>query len=78
MQYILLISEGFAGASRVRNTPNQWGGDAAYCRAIATQLCAGSPLASQTLFDVYLGIPMRGGLILHDPRIRRLFSLAQK
>ena len=43
--------------------------------AITTQLRAGSPLASHTLFGIYLGIAMWGGLILRDPRIRALMPL---
>ena len=45
--------------------------------AITTQLRAGSPLASHTLFGIYLGIMMWGGLILRDPRIRRVFPLTR-
>lgn len=41
--------------------------------AITTQLRAGSPLASHTLFGIYLGVSMWGGLILRDPRIRAVF-----
>lgn len=43
--------------------------------AITTQLRAGSPLASHTLFGIYLGVIMWGGLILRDPRVRRVFPL---
>lgn len=43
--------------------------------AISTQLRAGSPLASHTLFGLYLGVAMWGGLILRDPRVRRVFPL---
>ncbi len=43
--------------------------------AITTQLRAGSPLASHTLFGIYLGVVMWGGLILRDPRIRAVFPL---
>lgn len=45
--------------------------------AITTQLRAGSPLASHTLFGIYLGILMWGGLILRDPRVRALFPVAR-
>lgn len=45
--------------------------------AMVTQLRAGSPLASHTLFGIYLGVAMWGGLILRDPRIRRVFPLVQ-
>ena len=41
--------------------------------AIATNLRAGAPLASHTLFGIYLGAMMWGGLILRDPRIRAVF-----
>ena len=43
--------------------------------AIATQLHAGSPLASHTLFGVYLGLIMWGGLWLRDPALRALFPV---
>lgn len=45
--------------------------------AIATQLQAGSPLASHTLFGIYLGVVMWGGLILRDPKIRALFPISR-
>ena len=41
--------------------------------AMTTQLRAGSPLASHTLFGIYLGVIMWGGLILRDHRIRAIF-----
>lgn len=41
--------------------------------AITTQLRAGSPLASHTLFGIYLGLAMWGGLWLRDPAFRALF-----
>ena len=41
--------------------------------AVATHLRAGSPPASHTLFGVYLGLFMWGGLWLRDPELRRLF-----
>jgi hypothetical protein len=41
--------------------------------AIATQIRAGSPLASHTLFGIYLGLAMWGGLWLRDPAFRALF-----
>lgn len=41
--------------------------------AIATHLRAGSPLPSHTLFSVYLGVAMWGGLWLRDPALRRIF-----
>ena len=43
--------------------------------AIATQLRAGSPLASHTLFGIYLGVMMWGGLILRDDRVRSVFPI---
>ncbi len=45
--------------------------------AITTQIRAGSPLASHTLFGIYLGIFMWAGLILRDPRIRAVFPLVR-
>jgi hypothetical protein len=44
--------------------------------AMVTQLRAGSPLASHTLFGVYLGVMMWGGLVLRDPRVRAVFPFA--
>lgn len=41
--------------------------------AIATNLQGHAPLYSHTLFSVYLGTLMWGGLILRDPRIRAVF-----
>jgi len=41
--------------------------------AIATHLRAESPLFSHTLFGVYLGIAMWGGLWLRDPVLRSVF-----
>jgi hypothetical protein len=43
--------------------------------AIATQLRAGSPLFSHTLFGIYLGLIMWGGLWLRDPGLRALFPI---
>jgi hypothetical protein len=40
--------------------------------AIATHLRIGSPLFSHTLFGVYLGVLIWGGLYLRDPRLRAL------
>jgi hypothetical protein len=40
--------------------------------AIATHLRIGSPLFSHTLFGVYLGLLIWGGLYLRDPRLRQL------
>lgn len=41
--------------------------------AIATHLRVGSPLFSHTLFGVYLGLLVWGGLWLRDARVRALF-----
>ncbi|MET0182136.1 MAG: DoxX family protein [Caulobacterales bacterium] len=41
--------------------------------AIASHLRAGSPLFSHTLFGVYLGVMMWGGLWLRDEKLRALF-----
>lgn len=46
--------------------------------AMVTQMRAGSPLASHTLFGVYLGILMWGGLILRDARVRAVFPLIRR
>ena len=46
--------------------------------AITTQLRAGSPLFSHTLFGLYLGLIMWSGLWLRDPRLRAIFPLRQK
>jgi hypothetical protein len=43
--------------------------------AVATHLSAGSPLLGNTLFGVYLGFAVWGGLWLRDPRIRLLLPL---
>lgn len=43
--------------------------------AVATHVRVGSPLFSHTLFGVYLGIIMWGGLWLRDPRLRALFPI---
>ncbi len=43
--------------------------------AITTQIRAGSPLVSHSLFGVYLGVLMWVGLVLRDPRVRALFPL---
>ena len=42
--------------------------------AVATHLIAGSPLLSHTLFGVYLGLIVWGGLWLRKPRVRSLLS----
>lgn len=41
--------------------------------AMATQLRVENPLFSHTLFSIYLGLFMWGGLWLRDPALRRLF-----
>jgi hypothetical protein len=41
--------------------------------AMATQIRAGSPLFTHTLFSIYLGLFMWGGLWLRDPALRALF-----
>jgi hypothetical protein len=41
--------------------------------AMVTQIRAGSPLFSHTLFSIYLGVFMWGGLILRDPKVRAVF-----
>lgn len=43
--------------------------------AMVTQIRAGSPLFSHTLFSIYLGVWMWGALILRDARIRAVFPL---
>jgi len=43
--------------------------------AIATHVRIGSPLFSHTLFGVYLGVMLWGGLWLRDPRVRALIPL---
>jgi hypothetical protein len=43
--------------------------------AVASQIRVGSPLFSHTLFGVYLGLVMWGGLWLRQPRLRELFPL---
>jgi hypothetical protein len=43
--------------------------------AVATHLSGGSPLLSSTLFGVYLGLAIWGGLWLRDSRVRALLPL---
>lgn len=45
--------------------------------AMVTQIRAGSPLFSHTLFSIYLGIMMWGGLILRDARVRAEFPFVR-
>ena len=41
--------------------------------AMATHLRVDSPLFSHTLFSIYLGLMMWGGLWLRDPKLRAVF-----
>ncbi|MBR1218076.1 DoxX family protein [Bradyrhizobium sp. U87765 SZCCT0131] len=41
--------------------------------AIYVHVLNGSPLLTHTLFGVYLGIMMWGGLFLRDPQLRQIF-----
>lgn len=43
--------------------------------AIATQVRVGNPLFSHSLFGVYLGLMLWGGLWLREPRLRALIPL---
>jgi hypothetical protein len=43
--------------------------------AVAAQLRLGSPLLSTTLFPIYIGVLVWGGLILREDRLRALFPL---
>ncbi len=43
--------------------------------AVATHARIGSPLLSHTLFGVYIGIIMWGGVYLRDPGLRSIFPL---
>jgi hypothetical protein len=45
---------------------------------MATHIRVGSPLFSHTLFSIYLGLFMWGGLWLRDPRVRALFPFARE
>lgn len=44
--------------------------------AVASHLRVGSPLFSATLFGVYLGVMLWGGLWLRDQRLRALLPIA--
>jgi len=46
--------------------------------AMATNLRADQPLFSHTLFSIYLGLIMWGGLWLRDERLRALFPWRRK
>ncbi|MEZ5752959.1 MAG: DoxX family protein [Paracoccaceae bacterium] len=43
--------------------------------AMVTQIRAGSPLFSHTLFSFYLGLVMWAGIWLRCPRLRKIFPL---
>ena len=43
--------------------------------AVATQLRVGSPLLSTTLFPIYIGVLVWGGILLREDRLRALFPL---
>jgi len=43
--------------------------------AIATHLRVSSPLLGYTLFGVYVGVVVGGGLLLREPRLRALMPL---
>jgi hypothetical protein len=45
--------------------------------AMVTQMRAGSPLFSHTLFGIYLGVLMWAGLILRDGRVRAVFPFTR-
>lgn len=45
--------------------------------AIATHLRLDQPLFTHTLFGVYLGLFLWGGLWLRDPRLRRLMPISR-
>lgn len=46
--------------------------------AIATHVRVGSPLFSHTLFGVYLGLMLWGGLWLREPRLRAVLPFASE
>jgi hypothetical protein len=43
--------------------------------SVATHMRIGDPLTSHTLFGVYLGLLMWGGIWLRDPRLRAIFPV---
>jgi len=45
--------------------------------AISTHVRIGNPLFSHTLFGVYLGVMLWGGLYLRDPRVRALIPFSR-
>ena len=42
--------------------------------AVAAQLRAGNPIATHTLFPIYVAVLVWGGLFLRDARVRALFA----
>ena len=46
--------------------------------AMATNMRAEQPLFSHTLFSIYLGLVMWGGLWLRDEKLRALFPCRRK
>jgi hypothetical protein len=46
--------------------------------AMATKMRVESPLFSHTLFSIYLGLAMWGGLWLRDARLRALFPIVRE
>lgn len=46
--------------------------------AVATHLRVGSPLLTHTLFGVYLGLFVWGGLFLRDARLRALIPFVSR
>ena len=46
--------------------------------AIATHIRIGNPLFSHTLFGVYLGVILWGGLYLRDPKVRALIPFSRQ
>ena len=46
--------------------------------AMASQLRVGNPLVSHTLFGIYLGLFMWGGLWLRDAGLRAMFPIRRK
>jgi hypothetical protein len=46
--------------------------------AMATKMRVESPLFGHTLFSIYLGLAMWGGLWLRDPRLRALFPIVRE
>jgi hypothetical protein len=46
--------------------------------AMASHIRAGSPLFSHTLFSLYLGLCIWGGLWLREPALRKLFPLRRQ